>query len=200
MLRILGGFTDFLTRPRPEGLDLDQPDPYPLIFQQPNRLSSLRDSGARCHDEDLSIRVFGLDQSTDHGNGVFAGSFTGPSGFLLPGRVGHITDVVGLHDKRISHHPDRRRLHVHAGNRRAVGVIRRQTHLRRREQHRVLCVCDKETVTADGDGQVHVRLLRDDIPFEDPVKKVLRGLGMPHQHPRPQQEVHLQGIGLNAQG
>ena len=123
-------------------------------------------------DSHLNQPVYPLDR-------VFTGSLHCRPDFLLPGRVGGIADVVALHDKRIAHHPNRWTFHVHAGHGGAVWVIGRKAHVGRGEIDHVLGVCHEESVAAQRQGEVHVRLFRHHKAFEDPIEEVLCGFRMP---------------------
>ena len=159
----------------------------------------MRHRRTRGDDDDLGIGIFCLDQAVQPLDCVLAGPFHCSPDFLLPGGVGGIADVVALHDKRIAHHPDRRTFHVHAGHGGAVRVIGRKTHVGRGEIDDVLGVRYEESVAAQRQGKVHIRLFRHHVAFEDPIEEVLCGFRMPDDHAGIQKIRNLECVRLNRQ-
>ena len=199
MLGVLGRLPDFLFRPRPEGLDLDDTHLDAVLFQERLGLTTLGNRSPRGDDQNLGIGTVHFDQAVQPPDGVFPGSFHRRPDFLLPACMGGITDIVTLHDERVTHHADRRAFHIHARDRRPVRVIGRQAHVRGRQIDYVFGMGHEKPVATQGQRQMHVRLFRHHVPFQNPVIKVLRRLGVPDQHPGVQQVRNFQRVRLDGQ-
>src|SRR6185503_17931845 len=182
VLGVFCGFTDFFAGPRPQGLDLYQTATDTFVIEEPDGLTTLRHRCPRGDNEDLGIGIFCLDQPVYPFDRVFAGSLHCRPDFLLPGGMGSIADVVAFHDKWITHHPDWRTFHVHTGYGRAVWIIGWKTHVGWGEIDDVLGVRDEESVAAQCQREVHIRLFRNHVSFENPIEEVLCGFRMPDEH------------------
>src|SRR5688572_12262425 len=99
---------------------------------------------------------------------MFAGTFDCRPDLLLPAGMRRVADVVALHDKRVAHHANRWALHIHTWYGRPVGVIWWEAHVRWSKIHDIFCVGDKESIAAECERKVHIRLFRDHVTLQNP--------------------------------